>query len=68
MKMAMWKMKDETKQGFDQLADQYGFSKQLFADIALEILRQTLAKNPKIELTPSENNGTPKVIISEPAA
>jgi len=38
----------------------------LFADIALEVLRQYLAKNPRIELSPSENgNGAPKVVISE---
>lgn len=65
--MAMWKMKDETKDGFDDLARRYGFSKELFADIALEVLRQYLAKNPRIELSPAENgNGSPKVVISEP--
>jgi hypothetical protein len=47
--MAMWRMKDETKQEFNQLAKRYGgLNLELFADIVLSIVKERLKENPKI--------------------
>lgn len=48
--MAMWKMNDETKAGFDELAERYGIRKERFADIVLKIVKERLEENPKIEI------------------
>lgn len=65
--MAMWKMPNETKKGFNELAERYNFGIEQFADVALAIVRRYLEQNPEIKITVLPGNGTPKIQISEDA-